>query len=381
VAYVQGKDTEKRLRALLDKDRVAGQLIAERGNKLSRSHYSQLLGVTVSTLTRLSPVFAEYESKLEILTGPMQQLAEMREWLAAEFTAQRLKIRNGKIKRASLEAQFNLNGGTYQARYPAIRTLLAEFDSRAREELYIPLDAQAELLRVRSVLANKPLLNKDRMTVNLVALSEVTGVSKARLRVKPFASIVDARNAEIMSAVRTSKVDPYFHGRVFAFSDLSIVWPLRLLERFGIRFKQFASGMAKVSAQQIYLQLIGMLEWVGRSPNPHCLHVVAEARERGQIISSDHWEEALFAYRDALVARIAAGSASASGIDASITALRSALDGLSSGNVIPATSIPLPGVKHARRLGEKRRSFAEVASPVQVGESFDYVAFARNKLN
>ncbi|CUH99587.1 hypothetical protein [Leisingera aquaemixtae] len=62
--------TELKLRNLLEQDFKAGRIVPSRGGKISRLHYSGLLGCTKSALTRHISVFSEYERKLEWGASP-----------------------------------------------------------------------------------------------------------------------------------------------------------------------------------------------------------------------------------------------------------------------------------------------------------------------
>ncbi|MBX3488610.1 hypothetical protein [Parvibaculum sp.] len=377
VGSVRGKLSEGRLRALIDRDRATNAIVTSRRNKISRTHYAKLLDCTQSALTRFGPVFAEYERELGIATGPLRHLSAMREWLTAAYDARELGIRNGKLDRTVFQTYFGLRGGTFMVRHAAIRALFDEFDARVEHEGYLPLVKQEELDRIRAALAGRPTLNKDRMTLNLSELAKVTQVPNIRFRDKPFADAIAARQAEIMAEVEASKIDPFLHGRVFHFSDLAPIWPTRFLERVGIRFKQVAVGWAE--AKGPYLQLFKALKWIGLSSNPHCRAVVAEATGRGRVLTAGEWEDALFAYREHLVTGIAAGGTADRAIDSAIAQLRTMLDGLSSGRVVPATSTPLPGVKYGRYRNKHRPSVAE-AGPVDRNRAeADYVAFARDR--
>lgn len=376
---VRGTLSEERLRALLDDDQASGGVVAVRGGVISRSHYARLLGCTPGALTRFRSVFADYEERLGVATGPMRHLSAMREWLAAAYDARQLEIRDGKVDRVAFQTHFGLRGGTFMTRHPEIRALLEEFDARAQAEAYLPLARQEELDRVRAALTGQVVLNKDRMTINQVALAETARVPQIRFRDRPFAEAIASRQAEIMAEVEASRIDPFVHGRVYPFSDLAPIWPMRFLDRVGVRFKQVASGLAQQGAKHPYLQLVNMLDWVGRSSNPHCRAVMAEANGSGRVLSADEWEDALFAYREHLIAEIAAGRSTNSAVDTAIKALRIMLDRLSSGGVVPSTSTPLPGVKHVRRLSGKRKSVAEAKSAAGEGIEADYVAFARER--
>lgn len=372
-------DTGTKLRRLLDQDQDGLGIVAARGNKINRKHYANQLGCTPSNLTRFEPIFSEYERQLQITTGPLRHLPEMRKWLAAAYDARELQLRDGKIDRVAFQERFELRGGTFMTRYPRIRALIEEFDARAEQEGYLPAARQEEIERVRAVLAEGPTLNKDRMTINQVALAQVAQVPQIRFRDKLFADAIAAREAEILTEAQVSRIDPYVHGRVFPFSQLAALWPTTFLQHVGIRFKQVAAGLAQETAKNPYLHLVDALTWIGSSSNPDCRAVVAEAVEKGRVLAVAAWEDALFAYRDHLVAEIATGRSTDSSVDHAISSLRSMLDALSSAQVVPETSVGLPGVKHTRRRSGHLRSVAEACAADAGGTAPDYVSFARDR--
>jgi len=373
VGSVRGTLSEARLCALLDNDRETDGVVTSRGGKISRKHYAQRLGCVPSALGRFGEVFARYERELGVVTGPMRHLPEMRTWLEEAYEARELGVRDGKVDRIAFMAYFELRGGTFITRHPPIRALFETLDARAASEGYLPLDRQAELKRFQAALAGQPALDKDRLTINLVELAKVSRVPKIRFRDKPFAEALAVRQAQIRTEAKTSRIDPHVHGRVFSFSGLSPLWSTPFLERVGIRFKQIASGLAQASAKPSYLKLVGALEWVGASDNPHCRAVVVEAGQGGRIRSTGEWEDALFAYRDHLIASAATDSS----VDSAIRGLRGMLAGLASGGVVPATSVPLPGVKNARRRGGHLRSVIETSAIDGKDAGSDHVAFVR----
>lgn len=379
IGNVRGTLSELALRALLDHDLSTTGVVADRGGKISRRHYAQLFGCSRSALTRFISTFAEYECDCGIATGPLRHLKEMREWLHTSYEAGELEIRDGKVDRTAFQKHFNLRGGTFITRHLPIRQLFDEFDARVEQERYLPVARQHEFDRVLEVLAGRPELNKDRLTVNQVKLAKTTNVPQLRFRDKLFADAIVACQAKIAAEAMTSRIDPYLHGRVFPFSGLVSLWSAAFLERVGVRFKLVAAGFAAQSLKPAYLQLVNALQWIGVSNDPHCRAVVDDAAECGRISSVDDWEESLFGYRAHLVAGIAEGTRKSSSVDSDIKALRRMLDALSSGNVVPTTSIPLPSVKHARRLSGHLRSVAEAASRDLDDEKSDYVAFARDR--
>lgn len=364
-----------RLRALLEADTQAGMVPLSRGGKISRKHYAGMLACARPALTRHIDILAEFERRLGAATGPMRLLSSMREWLARSYESRELGVRDGKIDRAAFAAQFGLRGGTFLTRYPEIRALIEDYDARAKRENYLPANRQEELDRVRVALEHGPELSKDRKNISLTALSAASGVPVSRLRENIFAKVIADAQSRVAENVKASKIDPYFHGRVFPFSNLLPTWGSRFTERAATRFKQVISGLAEPSSKHIYLSLLNVLIWIGESDNPNCLAVVAEAQKDGRVSAAGEWEDALFAHRDHLLMGVANGTLTENSVDSAITRLRTALDALASGGVVPGTATPIPGVKHARRQALHRPSVAEVTFSAR--DTADYVAFAR----
>ena len=372
-ATKSGGLNETVVRRLLDQTVAGKGLVAERGGKISRTHYAEQIGCTKGALTRFGDLFSEYEVKHGITTGPLRHLADMEKWFSAEYDAGRLDLRDDKIDRTAFQHRFQLRGGTFLTRHPPIRELIERFDDRAQREGYMPTSRRIEHDRFIQVLAGDLMLNKDRISINQKMLAEAAGLQLIRLLDKHFAGPLATRQAEITARVTSSKIDPFVHGRVFAFSDLADRWPIAFLERVGVRFKQVSAALAPQSVKGCYRQIFDCLAWIGASNGEHCMSVVAEAAAKGRITLADPWEEALFAYRAHLVDR-----ASGSSVDTAIAQLRTVLDGLSSGGVAPQTSGRLPGVKHIHRKTSRLRSVAEVDLASSQGD--DYVAFARARL-
>lgn len=371
-AFQRGRLTEALLRGILDRDLAGSGLVAARDGMINRSHYAGIIGCTDGSLRRFRDVFAEYEATHGVTTGPLRHLSDMKEWLCAEYESGRLDVRDGKIDRTAFQRRFKLRGGTFLTRHAPIRILFEEFDDRARREGYLPSSLRAEHQRLAAALAGPVELNKDRLTINQVLLAKSAGIPLARLRASRFAALVDRRQAEITAQATASSIDPFLHGRVFAFSDLAPSWPIAFLKRVGTRFKQVSANHAADSTKGIYRALFDCLKWIGESGREHCAAVVAEAGS-GRVRSAYSWEEALFLYRSHLVS--AAGGATA---DTTIAQLRSGIAGLESARIVPAMSVSLAGVKYSHRRSGRLRSVAEVDA-LRTSDD-DYVSFARTKL-
>lgn len=374
-------NTLTRLRELLASDLKDGQIKLSKGSMINRSHYARYLGLTPGAMASYQDTFLEFEQKTDTRTGPLRHLDKMRSWLTEEYQSGRIKLRDGKIDRGAFADAFSLRGGTFMVRHPEIAELIKEFDDRAKKENYLPDALKKSVDSLRLVLAGNLTLNKDRLTINLEIVSKSIGIPVHRLATWPYDKFITEKQDEVSTSAKASKVDPYFHGRVHAFSDLSSRLSLTFLERVGIRFKQIASGLAEGSTKQPYLSLYNLLNWIASSTNPHCVVVRTETKQHGRALSQPDWEEAVFAYRASLVEEIAQGLKQKTSVDATLTALRTSLEGLSSGGVVPAMSYPLPGIKLADRTGQKRKSIAEVTK----GDSgstagLEYIKFAKARL-
>lgn len=366
---------EARLRALLDQDCKANTIVAVRSGKISRRRYADLLGCHQSNMANYKAVFIEYEQRLGVKTGPLRHLVAMRQWLTTAYESGELGVRDGKVDRLAFQTQFGLRSGFFHKRYPALRALFDEFDQRAQREGYLPRSKNDELARLQAALAGQPALNKDRITINEPKLAQRAGIPLFRLQDRPFRDALIARQAEILNEAKASTIDPYIHDRVFAFSPLLKWWPRPFLERISKVFAQIAGTFAYKGARQPYLELVAALRWIGESADPNCRVVVHETIELGRVQSAECWEEALFAYRDHLVAKISNGSAKESRVNGAIQALRSLLNELASGRVVPSTSVPLPGIKYIRRKLSHRLSVAEAGRKKRA----DYVTFAQQR--
>ena len=127
----------ERLRSLIEADRDTTGVVSSRDGKISRSHYARIIGCTPSALFHYIDILYEYEKELEIASGPMRFLPKMREWLTNAYARKQLEFSRGILRRTEFALHFSLKGGTYLIRYPEIRTLLEEFDERARRESYL----------------------------------------------------------------------------------------------------------------------------------------------------------------------------------------------------------------------------------------------------
>lgn len=368
--------SEARLRALLDEDRASG-IPAARSGKIDRTHYARRLGCVSQALIRFRDVFAEYERELGIATGPMRHIQQMRDWLHSAYDSKSLKFSKGKVDRKDFQIRFSLRGSTFMARHPEIRTLFEELDARAQRENYFQAAVQIELDRFEIALADGPELNKDRLTINQVALARMLGVTKVRFRDRAFSDALALKEIDILKAASASKIDPYFHGRVHPLSTLTSTWPTQFLERIGIELKKSLSGGSAVSAKVKYLQIYGALKFIGTSENSNCRRVLQETIKIGRVVRGDDWEEALHDYRNHLLTRVKGGNIGAISAHELVKQLRSALTILSTSRLVPETSVPLPGVRLARYRRGHLRSVAEISPQIKSDIKTDYVEFAR----
>ena len=350
-------------------------MVTSRGGKISRTHYASLLGCNKSSLKRFDDVFADYERKLGIETGPMRYFFEMQMWIAAQYQARTLKFREGKVDRTAFAKEFGLYAGCV-ADYPRIRELVEKFDKLASEESYRLAERADEFERMLLAFTKPLVLNKDRITINRVVLARICNFPRSRFLRKPFVDALTEKQNSIRKIAEESRIDPYIHGRIFPFGQLQPNWSTLFLEKIGVRFRQGVSGFASVSVRKPYSELVNALSWIGSADISHCRKVTLETKLNNRVVSADDWEDALHAYRDHLVSQIARHAVTEIAVDDRLAALRTSVEILTSGGLLPAISVPLRGIKHASRLGGHLRSVAEASSSRDLNEQ-DYVSFAR----
>jgi hypothetical protein len=299
----------------------------------------------------------------------------MRAWLDEEYASGRLIIRQGRADRAAFATRFDFSGGTFVTRYPQIRQLFDELDARIVKENYLPATVRAEVGWLNRALVS-PVLAKDRRTISWASLEEITGVSEGRLKRAPFVALIDERQRAVDEEVRASRIDPFLHGRVFPFSQLTATFGARFATQIGIRFKQLYGGTAPDTAKGAHMALIEMFQWIGTSADPQCVTVANQATATGRVADADAWEEAVHAYCASQKAGIGRGERQDLRVDSVIKTLRGAIEGLASAQILPPLSMTIAGVKNARRKGGRLRSVAE-ATRTGSGNA-DYVEFARS---
>ena len=69
---------------------------------------------------------------------------------------------------------------------------------------------------MREALAFGDVLDRDRKTVSLKKLTGLTHIKSYKFILSPFAEVISAHQAVVMVNLKASKIDPYFHDRVFA---------------------------------------------------------------------------------------------------------------------------------------------------------------------
>lgn len=360
-----------KLHAALEADVETGNIQISRSGKINRAYYAKKIGHSPTVLQSWTYIFNEFEHRLNVVTGPLRHLPEMRRWLEQAFETGEIGVRDGKVDRTAFCRRFSIRGGSFMTRFPEIRALIEEYDNRVTQEGYLPSSDAKYLERLHQALSAGPPLCKDRLTINKLALSVAIDIPKGRLRAHKFAEVIEQAQDAVRDRAMESKIDPMVHGRVFPFRDISSQWPVPFLERLGQRLKVYLASFAAGAAKVRYLQLLAALRWIGDSDNPHCRTVVQHAATRS--IPDAAWEESLYAYREHLLAGIASGSSSHSRVDAALKLLRVMIDFLADGKIVPEMSVPLAGVKYARRRMTPLRSVAEVG----LSQQGEYLDFAR----
>lgn len=370
--------SEARLRSLLEADAKTG-FVTSRDGKISRTHYAKKLGKARNTLSKYANIFKEYEERLLVSTGPMRNFQAMKDWLNNRFQEGTLSFARGKVDRNEFSKHFGLQGGSFIVRNPEIRRLFEDLDRRALEEGYLPASKQKDLNSLKQALANGPALNKDRLSINRPKLMRELSIPAKLLDNNFFLREIDAKEAEIRAAAIESKIDPFFHNRVYEFSDLVDSWDSYFLERVGVCFKQTQSGNSPSTVKRTYSEFHRLLRWIGESDNGHCRRLITETARSSQIRSSEDWEEAIHLYRSQLASTKVTGREQIT-VDGKIKALRTSLTVLYLAGLAPQLPIPLQGIKLARRRSAHLPSIVEI-TPDQDSRFADYIQFARTQLD
>ncbi|QND70209.1 hypothetical protein [Tardiphaga robiniae] len=373
---VSGTVTEERLRYLLDLDASHGCLVADRSGKISRRHYAKLMGVTNSALTRFKPVFKEYEERFVVETGPMKRFDEIREWTMDRYDRGLLELQNGKIRRVEILRHFGIAGGASLQRYPRFQAMFDALDARAQTESYQSMRTRENLAKVKAWLDRGPKINSDRLSVSRAALSQECEIGINFLWRSPLCVPLDEYDRKLFADAQASKVDPFFYGRVYAFSGLIDWWPQGFLENVGIAFKRFASSWCSPEDKEdiprgSYIQFFDALLWIGQSLSAACRHVHDEATRFGRVRNAQDWENALYEYRAYLFGRFQTGEVAANTINNTIRGLTRVLDGLQVEKVTP--SLP-------RRLRGVPKSSLEIVHMPTVAEAVSFDRSSRAEL-
>lgn len=376
----RGNLNEQTLRAVLERDAASRSLVSGRGGKISRKHYAGMFGYTRAALTKFKDTLKEFEERYDVATGPLDRFEEMRIFLELTYKNRELGFRDGKLTRTEFMENFQLNGGSFLSRYPAIRSLFDEYDARAVRERYLPSNRSDDLERLNKFLEEGPALNADRLTVNRAVIRKTLGLPRFQLTINPFKEMIEVWESENRSRLAVSKITPIVRGKVYSFERLTLYWGERFVQRLGYEFGRLAVSKPSVTSKREYLILVDLFKWIGQSQSPMCRQIVQESIDFGRVNSPDGWEDVVYEYRDYIISRVSNGSATAYTSDSWLAALRSILEQLSNCRIFPTIPTPLPGIKRAARLGCRVRSVAEAASDGRGEGKRDYVAFVEEHL-
>lgn len=370
-------DTEIRLRRAIETDHAEGRLVTSRADQISRTHYGAVVGMSKSYLgLQLAGVFSEYEERYKIETGPLALLGQMKVWLEQAYQDRTLEFLRGKLDRRLFEDRFNLKGGSYITRHAAICDLLTAYDERAAKEGYIDAARLTELEQVRRHLERDVPLNKDKLTVNRKQLWVECEVVKLRAHDAIVDDLIRSIEAQILSEARTSKINPYLHGRRWDFriedrKDLD-----RFLTRVGEEFKK-AFGTKETSAKSPYLSWMQAIRWIAGSNNPDCAGVIAEAVSEGKILDERAWEEALYGFRASLEESVRSQTLAVTNANGFIKGVRAMTSALALAGIVPNMTRLLQSIKNHRST-QHLKSIAEASSDAPIEN--DYLEFVRTTL-
>jgi len=368
---------------LLNQQIVDGCIQRSRGGKLDRSFISDQLGFGRSNIFNYANLVSDYE----IAVGGVESVHEakipaMRQWLEQSMADRTLKVRDRKLERRQLFAEFGLGDNSLVLiRYPRIAELVEGFDEKIRSTFYWPLETDATLEGIRAVLADDPPLDKDGITISRLALEAQFGLSPGQASRPPFAEIIKIAEDQLRVELASDKLVAMMFGRIFRFEKLvaqgwSVSYATRLRDSF---LRVYRSARDKDAAKRYFFAIEQLMTFVSRSDARTC-ELVKKGLESRQPMDrlERSWTIVTQLYRDSLIVRYA----EASSANRVVSDTNSIIRTLANDGVLPKLDLPLiqfsennpthlATVVEARPEGGAKRSKPHVD---------DYLVFAMSML-
>jgi hypothetical protein len=364
----------QRLQQLLESDWRSGALVFSRGGKISRLHYTRLLGVTKSNATPHRDLFEEYE-KREGSTNPKTspRVVAARIWLEAAIAEGTLEVHGGKVSRQQISEAARCALITL-SRDVGLATLVAEYDLKVQKMGYRPREQEAKLEEIRTLLSETLLLAPNRMSINRVAVAKAVHMPVAYLNRKPYSDLLEHFDKLLLDDIKNDPTTVMAHGRLYEFAPLwNVDWSDKVAFRVAHAFGRRAEQLADDTAKHVYLAGLNFMRFWGAHENPVFQALKAQLN-RGEHLDSRAWEDLAWDWHHR------SNDATGGTADTKRSSLNTFIDALSDEGMVPALERRL--TRRRGKRAEKHRPTVAEASEVRAGRDNDreFIAFATGLL-
>lgn len=364
---------ESRLCDLLDRDWRSGNLVFSRGGKISRTHYTQLLGTTKSNATPYLRLFRSYEER-EGSTDPKtsRRVVAVRSWLELAIADGTLEVRDGKVSRLQVRAAAGCSMITL-SRDQGLVALISEYDLKIRQIGYKPRGVEQKLEELRDLLCRELFLAPNRMSINRVAVAKAVQLPVGHLNRKPYSEVLKHFDDLLLDDIRNDPSTVFAHGRLYEFAPLwQSGWSTKIVFRVAKAFGSVAEGFAAGTTKRVYLAGLDFMEFWGshdRQDFQELKRLLIEGKELDAAI----WEDLAWAWRD----RPTTGSINSA--DAKQSSLNIFIDALAAEQLVPPLGKRLTR-RRGRRAIKRRPTVAEALSKREAEDGDEFIQFASGLL-
>ncbi|MBA8835159.1 hypothetical protein [Rhizobium leguminosarum] len=274
--FYDPKSTFSAVVKLLNDQIVGGNIERLRGGKLGRRIIADRLGVHKSAMAHYLEIFHDYEAALGGLVPNVEaKIPALRAWLRERMRRGILEVFDGKLHRQLEGELFGIKQlSSDAARYPLLGKLLDEIDEEIVKSGYKGRGVEAKLETLRALLAGRPVLNKDKLTISRPALSAASGITVSKLSRSPYSLEIRAAEKAIIRSLEKDPLVLLVEGRVLEFHPLlKAGWQRTYVVALAERFCQVFAKRGKIAARSHLSALIEFLTYISSSSSPHCLNL------------------------------------------------------------------------------------------------------------
>ncbi len=276
--FYEEKSTYRTIVDMLNDQIVSGSLERLRGGKISRAFIANRLGFTKSAMTHYLEIFHDYESAIGGVESEVEaKIPAFREWLLERLRQGTLEVWDGKINRQVEGDHFGIESLSAAAsRYPRLGKLLDEIDATISVSGYRGPGVDEKLSQLRALLADRPVLLRDRLSVNRQALSAASGITINVLRRPPYSLEIDAAQASIREGYKRDPLVILVEGRLLEFHALvKAGWHQSYVVAIVKRFSQVFGNKNKITASHHLSALFELFTHIASSASSHCSNLFA----------------------------------------------------------------------------------------------------------